>query len=53
MAALTVPYVKRIEDTVTVSDVVKVLRVASQKISEALGAAPKPEKLRRPMKEKS
>jgi DNA-binding IclR family transcriptional regulator len=52
VAALTIPYVKRIEDTVTVPDVVKVLRVASQKISEALGAALKPEKPRRPKKEK-
>jgi hypothetical protein len=33
--------------------VVKVLRVASQKISEALGATPKPEKPRRLTKEKS
>lgn len=43
VAGLTVPYVKRIEDKISVPDVVKVLRVASQKISESLGAAPKQE----------
>jgi DNA-binding IclR family transcriptional regulator len=46
VAGLTVPYVKRIEDKISVPDVVKVLRVASQQISEALGASPKQEKLR-------
>jgi DNA-binding IclR family transcriptional regulator len=46
VAGLTVPYVKRIEDKISVPDVVKVLRAASQKISESLGAAPKQEKPR-------
>jgi DNA-binding IclR family transcriptional regulator len=50
VAGLTVPYVKRIEDKIGIPDVVKILRVASQQISEALGAAPKPEKLRRTIK---
>jgi DNA-binding IclR family transcriptional regulator len=53
IAGLTVPYVKRIEDRIAVPDVVKALRTASQKISEAMGAAPKPEKPRRLRKEKS
>src|ERR1700744_4098401 len=44
VAGLTVPYVKRIEDKIGVPDVVKVLRVAGQKISEALGANPKAER---------
>jgi DNA-binding IclR family transcriptional regulator len=44
VAGLTVPYVKRIEDKVSIPDVVKILRVASQQISEALGATPKPQK---------
>jgi DNA-binding IclR family transcriptional regulator len=52
VAGLTVPYVKRIEDRTTVPDVVKILRVASQKISESLGAAPKMEKPRRLTKER-
>ena len=46
VAGLTVPYVKRIEDKVSVPDVVRVLRVASQHISESLGAPPKHEKKR-------
>jgi DNA-binding IclR family transcriptional regulator len=53
VAGLTVPYVKRIEDTISVPDVVKALRTASQQISEALGAAPKPEQPRRLAKEKT
>ncbi len=53
VAGLTVPYVKRIEDKVSIADVVKVLRVASQQISEALGAAPKPEKVQRQAKEQT
>ena len=40
VAGLTVPYVKRIEDTVSVQEVVAALRKASQQISEALGALP-------------
>ena len=51
VAGLTVPYVKRIEDKIGVPDVVKVLRVASQKISEALGASPKAERPKQRMKE--
>jgi DNA-binding IclR family transcriptional regulator len=53
VAGLTVPYVKRIEDKISVPDVVKVLQTASQQISEALGAAPKPEKVRRLAKEQA
>jgi len=51
VAGLTVPYVKRIEDKVSIPEVVDVLRTASKRISEALGAAPKPEKGRRSEKE--
>lgn len=40
IAGLTVPYVKRIEDTIGVPEVVEVLRKASQQISEAMGALP-------------
>jgi DNA-binding IclR family transcriptional regulator len=39
VAGLTVPYVKRIADTVSIDKVVASLRCASQQISEALGAA--------------
>jgi DNA-binding IclR family transcriptional regulator len=53
VAGLTVPYVKRIEDKISVPDVVVALRRASQQISEALGATPKPEKPRRMVKEKT
>jgi DNA-binding IclR family transcriptional regulator len=38
IAGLTVPYVKRIEDTVGVAEVVDVLQRASRQISEAMGA---------------
>jgi DNA-binding IclR family transcriptional regulator len=38
VAALTIPYVKRIEDTISISKIVASLRTASQQISEALGA---------------
>ena len=44
VAGLTVPYFKRIEDKISIPDVVEVLRLASQQISEALGATPKPKK---------
>lgn len=47
VAGLTVPYVKRIEDKISIPDVVRVLRVASQEISEALGASPAPSIVRR------
>jgi DNA-binding IclR family transcriptional regulator len=40
IAGLTVPYVKRIEDTIGVSEVVEGLRKASKLISEAMGALP-------------
>jgi DNA-binding IclR family transcriptional regulator len=40
VAGLTVPYVKRIEDTIGIPEVVDALRTASRQISEALGAAP-------------
>ncbi len=40
VAGLTVPYVKRIEDTIGVPEVAAALRKASQQISEALGALP-------------
>jgi DNA-binding IclR family transcriptional regulator len=39
VAGLTVPYVKRIADTVSIDKVVASLRSASRQISEALGAA--------------
>jgi DNA-binding IclR family transcriptional regulator len=44
VAALTIPYVKRIEDTIGLSKVVSSLRTASQQISEALGAEAPEEK---------
>ena len=40
VAGLTVPYVKRIQDTVGVPQVIRSLRNASRQISEALGAVP-------------
>ena len=40
VAGLTVPYVKRIEDTISVQEIVSALKTASQDISEALGAVP-------------
>jgi len=40
VAGLTVPYVKRIGDSVGIPDVISMLRTASQQISEALGASP-------------
>jgi DNA-binding IclR family transcriptional regulator len=42
IAGLTVPFVKRIEDTIGLSEVVSSLREASRKISEAMGATPLP-----------
>jgi DNA-binding IclR family transcriptional regulator len=41
IAGLTVPYVKRLEDKVAVSEVVSALRQASRQISEAMGASPR------------
>lgn len=38
VAGLTVPYVKRIEDTVGITEVIASLRRASRQISEAIGA---------------
>ena len=40
IAGLTVPYVRRIEDKIAPGDVIASLRVASRKISEAMGATP-------------
>jgi DNA-binding IclR family transcriptional regulator len=40
IAGLTVPYFKRLEDKVSVANVVATLRKASRQISEAMGAAP-------------
>jgi len=40
VAGLTVPYVKRIEDTVGIPQIIGVLRQASRQISEAIGALP-------------
>ena len=40
IAALTVPYVRRIEDKVAPVNVVAALRTASREISEAMGAVP-------------
>lgn len=38
VAGLTVPYVKRIEDTISIPEVITSLRRASREISEAIGA---------------
>jgi DNA-binding IclR family transcriptional regulator len=43
VAGLTVPYVKRIEDTITIPEVIATLRTASRQISEAMGAMPQAE----------
>ena len=40
VAGLTVPYVKRIEDSISVQEIVTALKKASRDISEALGAVP-------------
>jgi DNA-binding IclR family transcriptional regulator len=50
IAGLTVPFVKRLEDTVNIADAVNSLREASRKISEAMGATPqaKPAPVARP-----
>jgi len=45
VAGLTVPYVKRIEDTVSILQVIATLRTASRQISEAMGATPQAETL--------
>jgi len=47
VAALTVPYVKRLEDNISIPEVVRVLRDASREISEALGAPPATTKVSR------
>jgi DNA-binding IclR family transcriptional regulator len=39
VAALTVPYVKRIEDTIGIQEIIVSLRRASRQMSEAIGAA--------------
>ncbi len=43
VAGLTVPYVKRIEDTISVPQIVSALREASREIGEAMGALPSSE----------
>jgi len=43
VAGLTVPYVKRIEDTVSIPQVIAAMQKASQQISEAMGALPEAE----------
>jgi DNA-binding IclR family transcriptional regulator len=40
IAGLTVPFVKRLEDKVSLTEVVSSLRKASQRVSEAMGATP-------------
>ncbi len=40
VAGLTIPYVKRIQDTIGIPQVINVLRKASRQISEAIGALP-------------
>jgi DNA-binding IclR family transcriptional regulator len=40
VAGLTVPYVKRIEDTIGIQQIIDSLRKASRQISEAIGALP-------------
>jgi DNA-binding IclR family transcriptional regulator len=45
VAGLTVPYVRRIEDTVGIPQVIDALRTASRQISEAMGAIPEAEAL--------
>jgi DNA-binding IclR family transcriptional regulator len=40
IAGLTVPFVKRLEDTVSLPEVVAAVREASQQISESMGAFP-------------
>jgi DNA-binding IclR family transcriptional regulator len=42
IAGLTVPYVKRIEDTVGPVEVVEALRKVSRQISDAMGALTEP-----------
>jgi DNA-binding IclR family transcriptional regulator len=46
IAGLTVPYVKRLEDTVGVPEVVEGLRKASRQISEAMGAVTEEDSIR-------
>ena len=38
IAGLTVPYVKRLEDNISLTEIVSALRDASREISEAMGA---------------
>jgi DNA-binding IclR family transcriptional regulator len=40
VAGLTVPFVKRLEDTVSLTEVIAAVREASQQISESMGAFP-------------
>jgi DNA-binding IclR family transcriptional regulator len=48
IAGLTVPFVKRLEDTISVAEVVRALREASRRISEAMGATPQARLAARP-----
>ena len=43
VAGLTIPYVKQIESTISVPEIVSALGMASRDISEALWAAPEGE----------
>lgn len=47
IAGLTVPYFRRLEDKVGIKDVVSAMRAASRQISEAMGAAPEPQRASR------
>jgi len=47
IAGLTVPYVKRIEDKVSIPQIVSAMREASREISEAVGAPLKPSRAQR------
>jgi DNA-binding IclR family transcriptional regulator len=48
IAGLTVPYFKRLEDKISVTELVKSLRETSKQISEAMGAVPLPKKILKP-----
>ena len=48
VAGLTVPFVKRIEDTISIPHVIEALRKASRQVSEAMGAMPESEALEAP-----
>lgn len=52
VAGLTVPYVKRIEDTIGIQQIIDSLRKASRQISEAIGALPPVEEESRRLEKK-